>query len=311
MRVACFVLLTLTAHAFASSKPLDLDWKDATRDRVVPVRVYLPTDAKPAPVVIFSHGLGGSREGYSFLGTYWADHGYVAVHVQHVGSDTSVWLGAGAKARERLTAAANPKELTERVADVKFALDQLTSLNNDPKSPLHARLDLAHIAMAGHSFGASTTQALMGEVFPVKATQTWADPRICCAIVMSPSPPERRSRTDAAFGKITMPVLYITGTKDDSPIGDIKAADRPLPYESSPPGDKYLITFTDADHMVFAGAPRLRGALREIDKTDQPLIQKATTAFLDAYLKGDRPARRYLQDAFVKEAGGAASVQAK
>ena len=43
-----------------------------------------------APVVLFSHGLGGSREGYGYLGSYWAAHGYVAVHLQHIGSDETM-----------------------------------------------------------------------------------------------------------------------------------------------------------------------------------------------------------------------------
>jgi len=36
------------------------DWKDAKRNRTVPVKLYLPpTQSGPAPVFIFSHGLGG------------------------------------------------------------------------------------------------------------------------------------------------------------------------------------------------------------------------------------------------------------
>ena len=49
------------------------DWHDATRDRDVPVKIYFPKDgAGPFPVVLFSHGLGGSREGYEYLGRHWA-----------------------------------------------------------------------------------------------------------------------------------------------------------------------------------------------------------------------------------------------
>ena len=33
----------------------------------------------PAPVVLFSHGLGGSREGSVYLGEHWAARGYVAL----------------------------------------------------------------------------------------------------------------------------------------------------------------------------------------------------------------------------------------
>src|SRR5688572_15177973 len=68
------------------------DWKDSKRDRVVPVKVYFPeTRSKPLPVIIFSHGLGGTREAYEYLGRAWAGNGFVSVHLQHAGSDDSVW----------------------------------------------------------------------------------------------------------------------------------------------------------------------------------------------------------------------------
>ncbi len=41
-----------------------LDWKDEKRDREVPVKIYVPkTGQGPFPVILFSHGLGGDREG--------------------------------------------------------------------------------------------------------------------------------------------------------------------------------------------------------------------------------------------------------
>src|SRR5581483_2551842 len=45
------------------------DWHDDKRNCDVPVKVYFPTgEAKPLPVIVFSHGLGGTREGYEYLG---------------------------------------------------------------------------------------------------------------------------------------------------------------------------------------------------------------------------------------------------
>ena len=71
-------------------------WHDAGRNRNVPAKVYYPANAKePCPVIIFSHGLGGNREGYAYLGEHWAGCGYISVHLQHIGSDDSVWIGAG------------------------------------------------------------------------------------------------------------------------------------------------------------------------------------------------------------------------
>src|SRR2546423_15576637 len=60
------------------------DWLDGKRERKVPVKIYFPKSGNAAfPVIIFSHGLGGSREGYEYLGRHWASHGYVSVHLQH------------------------------------------------------------------------------------------------------------------------------------------------------------------------------------------------------------------------------------
>src|SRR5258708_4014573 len=80
----------------------DLTVTDAARKRDIPVRMYLPANEKPEPVVVFSHGLGGSRAGSKFLGEQWAARGYVAVFVQHPGSDDAVWKDV-AKG-ERMTA---------------------------------------------------------------------------------------------------------------------------------------------------------------------------------------------------------------
>jgi len=87
------------AHTADLSTPeenwLDFDWVDEARRRPVPVRLYLPNQdpSKQAPLVVFSHGLGGSRNGYSYFGSYLAQHGVASLHLQHVGSDRSLWFG--------------------------------------------------------------------------------------------------------------------------------------------------------------------------------------------------------------------------
>jgi len=103
-----------------------LTWHDPKRDRDVPVRIYSPTNRTgPFPVIIFSHGLGGTRDGYQYLGEYWAARGYVSVHVQHRGSDDAVWRDAGlfqGKSAMR-KAVANPNNAINRVMDVSFVID--------------------------------------------------------------------------------------------------------------------------------------------------------------------------------------------
>ncbi len=57
----------------------------------IPLRVYHDKKSQKAPIVLFSHGLGGSRENNGYLGNHWAARGYVVVVMQHVGSDETVW----------------------------------------------------------------------------------------------------------------------------------------------------------------------------------------------------------------------------
>src|ERR1700722_14103227 len=74
--------------------PLDLMVNDSHRDRQIPVLIYLPREKEAQPVVLFSHGLGGSRKGSAYLGQHWSERGYVAVFLQHPGSDDSIWKDA-------------------------------------------------------------------------------------------------------------------------------------------------------------------------------------------------------------------------
>ena len=133
-----------TLHAYEAPKPsadvevVRCEWRDAARDREVPAKIYLPKDgAGPFPIIIFSHGLGGSRDGYEYLGRHWAGCGYVSVHLQHHGSDDAVWKGveSAGRARAMREATTNLANTTNRPKDVSFAIDQLIELNGDPSSP--------------------------------------------------------------------------------------------------------------------------------------------------------------------------------
>lgn len=291
---------------------LRADWTDAKRDnRKVPVKVYYPEGSDACPVIIFSHGLGGTCTGYEFIGSYWASHGYISVHLQHQGSDDAVWRGLPPRdvmaAMKKATM--DPQAVSNRPKDVTFAIDTLEALNKDAKSPLHKRLDLAKLAMAGHSFGSWTTLA-SGGLSAGPLGQTWQDKRIKAMIPMSSPAVKNPAQQAAAYGKINIPALHMTGTLDTSPIGDTSAKDRRIPYDHSPGpkdngADCYLINFEGGDHMIFSGAKRtqlgarLRGNDSAADgsKDDDfhKIIKLSSLAFLDAYLRGNKDAKAWLQ----------------
>jgi predicted dienelactone hydrolase len=270
------------------------DWRDAKRDRVVPVKIYAPANLSadaPAAAVLFSHGLGGTRENYGYLTQYWAARGFVVVALQHVGSDDSVWRGQK-NVPARMIAAASAQNYVLRAQDVTFAIDELTRLSAPGSGhALSGKIDLKHVAIAGHSFGAHTTLAVAGQVAKAGAAEmSLADPRITCAIALSPAPPVRGD-AETAYAKIAIPMYHLTGTNDRSPLQPIDPADRTIPYQKIAGVDQYLLVIKDADHMAFAG--RGSQANRNLDA-----IQSSTTAFLNAYLRADAAAKSWLRDDF-------------
>lgn len=282
----------LAADTNALAAPLRLTVHDAARHRNLPVLVYLPADAHPDPVVLFSHGLGGSCENDSFLGRHWAARGYVGVFVQHPGSDDSIWKDLPPKKRmNAMRRAASLDNFLLRVHDIPAVLDQLTTWNQTAGHPLAGRLDLAHIGMSGHSFGAATTEAVSGETLPIEG-QDLTDPRIRAAVAFSPSTPVT-GHPDRAFGSVPVPWLLMTGTRDIAPIGHADLKSRRAVYANLRGAPKYEVVLDRAEHSAFGDGP-LPGDHEPRNPNHHRVMLALTTAFWDTYLKNDPAARAWL-----------------
>lgn len=273
---------------------IDLVVQDAARKRNIPILVYLPTAVQAQPVVLFSHGLGGSRHGSAYLGRHWAARGYVAVFVQHPGSDRSFWENLPRHQRmvafKREASAAN---FLLRVMDIPAVLDQLERWHAEPMHKLHGRLNLEHVGMSGHSFGAVTTQAVSGQSHG-RLGQRFTDPRIDAAIPMSPSLPAMASPAQA-FGRVKLPWLLMTGTKDGSMIRPEQTpATRMAVYPAlAADGTKYELVLYSAEHSAFTERP-LPGETEPRNPNHHQAIVALSTAFWDAYLRSDVEARAWL-----------------
>jgi predicted dienelactone hydrolase len=266
--------------------------RDSARNREIPVRVVLPAAAGAAPVLLFSHGLGGSREGSAYLGEHWSRRGYVTVYLQHPGSDDSAWKGARAKARRRsLEDAASAQNLLLRLGDVKAVLDQLEAWNRAGGHALSGRLRMDQVGMSGHSFGALTTQGVSGQSFPMQGVK-FTDKRIRAAVIMSPGSP-RRGGAEQAFSQVQMPWMLMTGTRDVAQIGGQTLESRLDVYRHLPPGGKYELVLEGAEHSAFTDRG-LPASAAQRNPNHHRVILALSTAFWDAYLRNDAAARAWL-----------------
>ncbi|WP_426955424.1 alpha/beta hydrolase family protein [Muricoccus radiodurans] len=235
----------------------------------------MPAGPGPAPVVILSHGLGGSREGLSYLGTALAEAGYMAIHLQHIGSDDSLWRGNGD--RIALAAAAlDVQGAVNRLLDAKFAL-----------SNLPPRADASRAAIAGHSYGAWTVQHMLGERLPGGDRGLGLpDARLKVGVALSPIP-ARGLPPRLAYGGIAAPLLHITGTEDHGFIEGVQAPMRRQPFEQATnPGA--LAVLRGAVHASFADEREAGG--RYADSTYHARAAALSVAFLDGVLRGDAAA---------------------
>lgn len=293
----------LTQNAYAAEITYGI-FKDRQRSREIPYKLYAPVSAsEPAPVVIFSHGLGGSTEAAPYLGHALAENGYYAFFIQHPGSDKSVWEGKGLLEIKKALreSIATPESAINRYNDLPFVVDELERLNRS-EGPLHGRLDLSRIGMAGHSFGARSVMAAAGEAATFGGPAFFKDPRIKAAIALSPNVPERSADTPAAelsplYRHISIPLFHVTGTKDGHPFRrDFDPATRTKPYQAIEAPDQYLLVLDGAEHSTFGGHKRGHANDAAYRKT----VAEGAVLFFDAYLKGNREALARLREDFPK-----------
>ena len=232
----------------------DFDWVDRTRSRPVPTRLYWPATGvaeQSVPLVVFSHGIGGSREGYSYLGKYWSARGVASLHIQHIGSDRALWRGNPFAVVSRLQAAAQEQEAIARAADMRFALDNILS---DASGYQAAAINQQRLVAAGHSYGANTTLLTVGaQVVRNGQTIDCLDARFAAAVVISAPPFYGESDLAAILKNIAVPSIHITATNDVIQIPGYRsgAEDRLAIFEAITYPHKLLAVFRGGSHSMF------------------------------------------------------------
>jgi predicted dienelactone hydrolase len=286
-----------------SSEPVPLEatvdetWIDSARQRSVPVRLRWPAAPAPGadvPVVLYSHGLGGTRAGGERWGQAWAAAGLLVVHLQHPGSDFDAVRGGGFADRAALRRVAGPQQLLARLQDVGFALDELARRKAAGASRW-ARIRPQGVGLSGHSFGAHTTLGMAGQRYP--GFDGVDEPRLAAFIALSPALP-LVGDAKTALSRLTRPLLCITGTRDGDVVGNGATPERRIAvFDALPAGAKAQLVLHDADHMSFAGQTstavditRRDPEARALQPVHHDAVARRSTDWWRAHLMGDSAA---------------------
>jgi predicted dienelactone hydrolase len=290
----------------------DIVLHDAARNKDLHVRIFYPVTQGKYPVIVFSHGAGGSQNCCESLTRHWATYGYVTLQPTH--DDSIVQRRKSGDENLRFLQAVrdalkNPALWESRPQDISFLLNALPDLQKRVGS-LGDKLDLNRIGIGGHSMGSYTAEAVGGALvdLPGHPATSFSDPRAKAILCLSPQGPGQFGLSARSFDTIGLPFMGITGSLDS--LGPVASpAWHKIPFERSQPDDKYELFITGANHMSFITAETLLPARSSQAAAILGYTSSASLAFWDAYLKDDPAAKQFLQsDAMERSSHGNAKL---
>jgi predicted dienelactone hydrolase len=242
-------------------------------------------------VVVWSHGVFGSHEGYEPLVRAWVEAGYVVVQPTH---DDSL-LGLSRKEIRAKAAAPALGIWRERPKDIALVLDTLPTLDEAIRDA--PPLDLDRIGMGGHSFGAYTAMLVAGVA---SEREHLDDPRPEAFVWISPTGIGGQGPGDGKFldgdlDPVDRPVLFLTGSKDEAKVRKQTPAWRLTSWRAL--DAPATLWFVEDGHHNFGGiSGRVLPDTGPADPALVGWVAAATTAFWDVHLRG-RPVGPWLEPA--------------
>ena len=272
----------------------DITLRDDAQAKDLPLRVAYPKAKGKYPIIVLSHGGGSSKDDYTRAGDHWVSHGYVVIAPTHKDSKS---LGfdiakAGGPAMAQV--------MTSRIADMRFIAAHMTDIAARVPG-LATKMNTSQLVAAGHSMGGFTALAAAGVRMKNKAdgsllempdagykyllllSETGSNP-------MMPDDPWRQS---------PIPAFVYTGTNDKGS----ETTGRKSPYgynlietPAAAAQPKHYLWVNDVNHYL-GGLWCRTDVPGPPDQDGLNIFNGVSTAFLDAYTKGNKPALTFLTSA--------------
>jgi len=259
-----------------------------------------PIVNKKFPLIVFSHGLGGTRTQNSINIEELVSNGYIVIAPDHtydasltvfedgttkeyqsglpvarLTEDPELYSLSEDKAKEKLFWETRLPQINTRAGDIKFIIDKLQTMNNHN---IYSSIDFNNIGIFGHSFGGGTS-----------IVSSWNDTRISACLNL-----------DGWFVPVIDPIIknglnipfcYLGQEEwDNDPLNYTKAYD----FFNNCKSDAYFIKIKDTKHFDYADLPyfskigKLIGLSgKAADKNLTLNLNHVILGFFNEYLKND------------------------
>ncbi|MFI2207746.1 alpha/beta hydrolase family protein [Streptomyces sp. NPDC020192] len=285
------------------------------------VRVSAPATGTGLPVILLSHGHGGSNNlsslnGYAPIANLWAAAGFVVIQPTHLSSCTL--------SRQLADTPGAPFFWRSRAKDMSHILDRLDEIEKTVPQ-LAGRIDHDKIAVAGHSLGGHTAGLLLGARSADPDTGevvNLLEPRIKVGVLLAA--PGRGGdilngpmaemvpffhTTD--FSTMTTPTLVVAGDQDDSKhFTDVGPDWHTDPYRLAP-APKTLLTLFGAEHLLGGISGYDADETTDESPARVAALARLTSAYLRTQFQPDDHAWQAACEALTTGADPAGQVESK
>jgi predicted dienelactone hydrolase len=256
------------------------------RDEPLSLRAFVPRGRGPFPLIVLSHGTFSSNERYDRVAEFWAGQGYIVMLPQHIDAN----YGVTPKGFEDML-----RIVETRVVDMRVTLDRLPDIEAAVPQ-MKGKIMAGEYIAAGHSIGTLIAMRVTGlEIHDVNTDRTIRnDESRYKLLVLLSDPGKMRQMPETAWTGSTVPTFLCTGTEDYGLMGAREAPQNPNRILSSNDAvDRYQVLLRDGDHY-FGGLVQ-KDVDTEPDHEGLEIFNRTSTAFMNAYIKGDAGASEYLR----------------